>query len=168
LAHWRGGLTLNSIGADVARETQLLRRIRVNPWPVFALLAVVLGGCSGSSLEGFAFGKQPQTTSASDPNIYPSHYREQIAEFMRTYLNNPTKVKDASITEPVLRQVAGTPHYVSCVRYNPRDINNRYEGPQTRQATFLGGNLIQFLTPEGDACNGLAYQRFPAIESMVP
>jgi hypothetical protein len=151
-----------------AGEWQLLGGVRVDPWPLLALLAVVLGGCSGSSLEGFAFGKAPPPPAAPDPNLYPSHYREQVAEFMRTYLTNPTKVKDAQISEPVLRPVAGVPHYVSCVRYNPRDAANQYEGPQIRQATFLGGNLTQFLAPEGDACNGLAYQRFPALESMVP
>lgn len=146
----------------------LLRCIPVRSWPLLALLAVLLGGCSGSSLEGFAFGKQPTSSAQLNPTLYPTHYKEQIADFMRTYLNNPTKVKDGYISEPTLKPVAGTPHYVACVRYNPRDTNNNYEGPQTRQATFLGGNLVQFLPPDGDTCNGLAYQRFPAIESMVP
>lgn len=145
----------------------MLGSVRVDVRPFVVLLGLMLGGCSGSSLEGFAFGKVP-APPPMQPNIYPSHYREQVAEFMRTYLNNPTKVRDASISEPVLRPVAGMPHYVSCVRYNPRDINNRYEGLQTRQATFLAGNLSQFLEAEGDNCNGVAYQRFPALESMVP
>ena len=152
----------------VEEKGNLLGNIRVNPGLLLALLAVVLGGCSGSSLEGFAFGKTPPPLAGPDPNLYPVRYREQVAEFMRTYLNNPTKVKDAYISEPVLRPVAGAPHYVSCVRYNPRDTNNQYEGSQTMQATFLGGNLTRFLAPDGDTCNGLAYQRFQAIESMVP
>jgi hypothetical protein len=145
----------------------LLDRFSVLARALPVLLAALLAGCSGS-FSDFSFGKQPPLPPEPAPNIYPSHYREQIAEFMRTFLNNPTKVKDAFISEPVLRPVGGVPHYVVCVRYNPRDPNNHYEGPTTKQATFLAGNVTQFLAPDGDSCNGLAYQRFPAIESMVP
>jgi len=144
----------------------LLRRIVVLARLLLAAPIALVGGCSSADFTD-KFGSSGPLPPA-DPKVYPSHYREQVAEFMRTYLTNPTKVKDATISEPVLRPIAGVPHYVSCVRYNPRDANNRYEGLQTRQATFLSGNLVQFLAPEGDACNGVVYQRFPAVESMVP
>lgn len=143
------------------------RSILNNPRLVLALLTLMLGGC-GSSFSDFGFGKMPPPPPPPNPTLFPDHYREKIAEFVRTYLDNPSRIRDASITEPVLRPVAGTPHYVVCVRYNPRNSSNQYEGLQTKQATFLGGNLVQFLPPEGDACNGLAFQRFPALETMVP
>ena len=148
--------------------TPVLGRTRVASWALLGLFAVTLGACSGTSLEGFAFGKQPPPPPAPDPATYPTNYREQVALFMRGYLNNPRKVKDAYISDPVLKPVGGTPHYVSCVRYNPQDLANQYEGLQVREAVFLSGNLVQFMEPEGDACKGVAYQRYPAVESLVP
>ena len=146
----------------------MLGRTRVIAWVLLGLFSATLGACSGTSLEGFAFGKAPPAPPPPDPNIYPAQYREAVAGFMRGYLSNPRKVRDASISDPVLKPVGGTPHYVSCVRYNPQDLANQYEGLQIREAVFLSGNLIQFMEPEGDTCKGVAYQRFPAVESMVP
>jgi hypothetical protein len=103
-----------------------------------------------------------------DPSVFPAKYRTDVAAFMRTYLNNPTKVKDAYIAQPVLRPIDGVAHYVTCVRYNPRDSTNRYEGEQTNLVDFLGGKLNQFLPGNPETCSGLNYQRYPEIESMVP
>jgi hypothetical protein len=124
-----------------------------------ALAAAILEGCSGAAKR-----EEPKV----DSNIFPAHYKDQIAAFMRTYLSNPTKVKDAYVAEPVLRPVAGTTHYITCVRYNPRDGANQYLGNQTNLGIFLGGELTQFLPADPQMCAGLAYQRFPEIESMVP
>lgn len=139
-------------------------------WLVAAVLAAILGGCSGSgssSMSGFAFGKQPEPPRV-EPNLFPAQYKTDVADFMRTYLNNPTKVKDAYIGEPVLKPVAGVTYYVTCVRYNPRNSKDQYEGIQTNLAIFLGGRLNQFLPGKPEVCTGLAYQRYPDIESMVP
>ena len=75
-----------------------------------------------------------------EPTRYPDRYQSQVADFMRTYLSNPGKVKDAFIGEPALKPVGGTPHYVTCVRYNPRNNANQYEGNQSNLVIFLGGN----------------------------
>jgi hypothetical protein len=132
------------------------------------LVAAGLAGCSGSgSGTGFAFGKAPEPPQV-DPNLFPARYKSEIADFMRTWLKNPTKVKDAFVSQPVLKPVAGTPHYIACVRYNPRDTKSQYEGNQQNVAIFLGGRLNQFLPDDPQMCAGLAYQRYPEIESMVP
>ena len=131
------------------------------------LLASGLGGCSGTSVSDFSFGK-PNTPPQIDPNLFPADYKPEIAAFMRTYLDNPTQVRDAYVGTPVLKPVAGTPRYVACVRYNPRDAANKYEGNTQNVAIFLGGKLNQFLPGDPQLCTGLAYQRFPEIESMVP
>ena len=136
-------------------------------WLVLALLAVVLGGCSGSGPGSFAFGK-PNDPPPPDPNLFPANYKTETADFLRTFLNNPTKVKDAFIGQPVLKPVAGVARYVTCVRYNPRSATNQYEGSQSNLAIFLGGRLNQFLPGNPEMCAGLAYQRYPEIESMVP
>jgi hypothetical protein len=126
------------------------------------LLASAVAGCSYLS-PGKVAAPPPL-----DPTLFPAKYRSNIADFMRTYLNNPTKVKDAYVGQPVLQPVAGTPHYVTCVRYNPRDSQNRYEGEHSNYVVFLGGRLNQFLPGSPELCSGLNYQRYPEIESMVP
>ena len=126
------------------------------------LLSLALAGC-----EYLTPGKVPEPPPLN-PTLYPAKYRSEIADFMRTYLNNPTKVKDATIGQPVLKPVAGQPHYVTCVRYNPRDAANHYEGERTSFVVFLGGNVAQFLPGDPEVCGGLTYQRYPEIESMVP
>jgi hypothetical protein len=130
----------------------------VRLWPVLALLAAALAGCGG---------KAPEPPPLV-PTAYPAKYRAEIADFMRTYLANPTKVKDAFIGEPAVKPVLGASLYVTCVRYNPRDSKNQYEGNKTNLAVFLGGNLSQFLPEDPELCRGLVYARYPDIESMVP
>ena len=124
------------------------------------LLALMLGACSG-----FGGSSKPPATEA---NTLPKNYRQEVADFMRLSLDNPVKIKDAFISEPVLKPIAGMPHYVSCVRFNPRDTQGQYQGNTERIALFLGGRLNQFLPMERDACAGAAYQRFPEAEILVP
>jgi hypothetical protein len=132
-----------------------------------SMSSLLLGGCSGSSLEGFAFGKPPETTV--DPNLFPANYKQELAAFLRTYLDNPRRVRDAYIGTPVLRPVAGgAPRYVTCVRFNPLDIENKYQGNREGMAVFHAGKVTQFVAADPQVCGGLAYQRYPEIESMVP
>jgi hypothetical protein len=135
---------------------------------LLTLLATVLGACSGSEVgSGFGFG-QKKAETPTDSNPFPARYKTEIADFMRTYLNNPTKVKDSFIGEPVMKPVAGQPRYITCVRYNPRDDKNVYLGSQSNLAIFLNGRLNQFLPASPEMCGGLNYQRYPDIENMVP
>ena len=137
--------------------------------PALALVTVLLGGCSSADMgtSWYSFGRKVEIPQLP-PNSFPDHYKQEIADFMRTYLNNPTKVKDAFVGQPVLRPVMGKEQYVTCVRYNPRDTKERYEGQTTRLAIFLSGRVVQFLADDPAICAGLTYQRFPEIEAMVP
>jgi hypothetical protein len=84
-------------------------------------------------------------------------------------LSNPGKVKDAFVGEPALKPVAGSqPLYITCIRYNPRDAINQYQGNQTNLVIFLDGHMSQFLPGKPDMCAGLAYQRYPELESLGP
>jgi hypothetical protein len=136
-----------------------------------ALLAVALGGCSGGTdvLSYLTPGKIVEPPPLV-PGLYPDKYRAQIADYMRgSSTDNPGRVKDAFIGEPVLKPVAGSavPLYVTCVRYNPRNNANQFTGSQSKVAIFLGGKLSQFLPGTPDMCAGLAYQRYPEIEAML-
>ncbi len=143
----------------------MLGRNSSHGWLALALIAGVLGGCSSGFDLGFNKKAEPPPT---DPNAFPARYKPEVAAFMRTYLDNPTKVRDALISEPALKQFRGSPHYVACIRYNPRSGENRYTGNQENIAVFLGGRLNQFLPSDPALCANVAYQRFPEIENMVP
>jgi hypothetical protein len=131
-------------------------------WLVLAFCVLALGGCTGT---GGSTTPPPVPTEA---NVLPKNHRQQVVDFMRVYLVDPVKVRDAYISEPMLKPVGGTTHYVSCVRYNPRDVNGRYEGNTERVALFLGGRLNQFLPSTPEFCRGVVYQRLPEAEAMVP
>jgi hypothetical protein len=131
------------------------------------LVAGWLAGCSGSGLSDFQFGKA-KTDSQVEPGKFPADYKPEVADFMRRNLANPSKVRDAYIATPVLKPVGNTQQYVTCVRYNPRNSANQYEGPKQSVAIFLSGQLNQFLPDDPQMCTGLAYQRYPEIENMVP
>ena len=130
-----------------------------------AAWASLIGGCSGSSLPDVSsFYKEKPTGQ----NIFPADYKQELAAFLRTYIENPRLVRDASIATPVLRPVGGQPRYVTCVRFNPRNFENRYEGNKERLAIFIDGKMNQFVDSDPQICPGLAYQRYPEIENMVP
>ena len=132
------------------------------------LLGAALGGCSSSdSGSSFGFGKAPEPKPL-DPKQFPDKYRTELADFLRLYLTNPTKVKDAFVGQPVLKPVNGNPQYITCVRYTARDTSNQYTAPETKLVIFLGGRVNQLLPDDPAMCTGLAYQRFPEIENMVP
>jgi hypothetical protein len=132
------------------------------------VLGAALGGCSGSdSGSSFVFGKEKEPPPLN-PTLFPDKYKTEIADFLRLYLNNPTKVKDAYLGQPVLKPVAGQPQYITCVRYNARDTKGQYTGNETKLAIFLGGKMIQLMPGNPEMCANLAYQRFPEIENMVP
>jgi hypothetical protein len=125
-----------------------------------ALLAILLGGCD-------SFGHKPPPPP-TDPNVYPTRYRAEVTELLRTYLNNPRKLRDPQISEPALRPVSGVQHYVSCVRYTARGAGGAYTEQGSKVAIFLGGRLTQFLEASPELCGGALYQRFPEAEAIVP
>jgi hypothetical protein len=123
------------------------------------LVLLALGACS-------TFGGRGE--APEDPNLFPKDHRTKVADYLRTYLNNPTGVRDAYISEPMLKPVGQRTQYVACVRFNPRDEKNQYMGNQDAVAIFLAGRLNQFLMDQRDLCDNVAYQRFPEAEVLKP
>jgi hypothetical protein len=130
-----------------------------------SVAASLLGGCSGSGLPDLTSYYKEKVTGQ---NTFPADYKQELASFLRTYIDNPRQVRDAYIAPPVLRPVGGQPRYVTCVRYNPRNFENKYEGNQEKLAIFIDGKMNQFVDSDPQICPGLAYQRYPEIENMVP
>jgi hypothetical protein len=138
----------------------LLDRATIRGLLGLLIAAGAVGGCSGINLTW--------TPPTPNPTLFPSDYRAEITNTLRTHLSNPTNIRDAFISEPILRPVAGTPLYVSCIRYNPRDSKGQYLGNQENVAIFLDGRLNQFLPVNRELCANVNYQRFPEAEAMRP
>jgi hypothetical protein len=103
-----------------------------------------------------------------DPNAFPADYKIQIAGYMRSSLDNPSKLRNTALSPPVLKLVGSTPHYVSCVRYSQRNSSNQYAPVEDKAVLFLAGSINQFVTATPELCGTAAYQPFPEAEVLIP
>jgi hypothetical protein len=140
-----------------------LARIRTT---LICFLALGLGACASRS--GFNYSDEG-TNSATNAaaNAYPSSYKSELLAFLRTYLNDPTHVRDASISEPTIKPLGRANRYVVCVRYTARKDNGDYGAPRESAAVFIGGKFNQIVDAKGEVCAGVAYQSFPELERLT-
>jgi hypothetical protein len=108
-----------------------------------------------------------QAVVTSDPNIPPANYRAEILAFLRTYLNDPTRIRSAVISEPALRSTGRDDRYAVCLRFNARKNDGQYEGVRERIVFFLSGRLDTMVDAKRDQCAGAAYQPFPELEALA-
>ena len=98
---------------------------------------------------------------------FPTNYRAELLAFLRTYLNNPKGVRDATMAEPQQRVVGGRQRYVSCVRYDARDLDGSYGGGRERAVLYVDGRLDRVIENAGEVCAGAAYAPFPEMEKLT-
>ncbi len=118
--------------------------------------ALMLGACASS----------PPSVMSSEPNVMPNNYRADVLAYLRVYLNDPTGVRGAFITEPALRPVAGTQRYMLCLRYNAKNSVGKYQGSQDRIVAFIGGRLDTMQPATGDQCAAVEWKPFPELEKL--
>jgi hypothetical protein len=123
----------------------------------FLILGVLLSGCGGGA------SVQPGDRSA---NIEPPNYKEDTIAFLRTYLNDPTGIRDAAISQPVLKNIGSETRYVACLRFNAKKSNGEYAGSKARMAVFLSGRFDRLIETVRDQCNDAAYAPFPELERL--
>jgi hypothetical protein len=99
-------------------------------------------------------------------NIEPANYKEETLAFLRTYLNDPTGVRDAAISQPVLKAVSGQTRYAACVRYNAKKSNGEYAGSKDRIAVFVSGRFDTLIETVRDQCKDANYEPFPELERL--
>ena len=99
-----------------------------------------------------------------EPNIFPTNYKNEILDTLPRVLDDPTNVRDAFITEPMLRSTGKDQRYVVCVRANARDIKRDYAGSKDRIAYFFGGHLNQMIDATKEQCGNASYKPFPELE----
>jgi hypothetical protein len=116
----------------------------------------------GLALAACGGGKVPEV----EPNIVPANFRQEILDTLRTTLDDPTNVRDAFISDPVITPVGNDQRYTACVRYNARDLNRTYVGNKERIAYFFGGHLNQLVEADKGQCAKAAYKPFPELEKL--
>lgn len=124
------------------------------------LMVVALGGCSSMDPIG------DRNRLESEINIAPGNYRSDIVAAMRTYLNDPSNVRDAYVSEPALKDFGGGTRYLSCVRYNAKKSNGQYAGSKDSAVAFRSGRLDRIVDSAREQCKDAAYVRFPELEQM--
>ena len=90
------------------------------------LLPAVLAACQTDLANTSVF------PTDDPPQPFPANYKPEILAFMRTYLNNPVGVRDASMADPVQREIGGRQFYISCLHFTPRETDGSYKAMRER------------------------------------
>jgi len=101
-------------------------------------------------------------------NVMPQNYKQDLLAFLRTYLNDPSHVRDAAVSQPVLKTVGPGQRYIACVRYNARNSDGKYAGEKTGAAIYVSGKLDQFLDGPRtkELCTDAVYAPFPELQKL--
>jgi hypothetical protein len=119
------------------------------------LMAALLAACADASKPALV-----------DPNTYPAAFKQEILDTLTRTLDDPTNVRDAFLSDPVLEKVGNDQRYTACVRYNARDLVHQYKGSTDRIAYFYGGHLNQLVEASPEQCGKAAYKPFPELEKL--
>jgi hypothetical protein len=118
---------------------------------ILIMAAAALAGCS-----------KDKQTAAIDPNALPTNYRSTLVAFLRQSLTNRADFRGAMISEPALKPVGPSEHYVVCVQFNPRSQI------KTKAAVFLSGQITQFIDATAEQCADASYQPFKELDAAMP
>ena len=114
------------------------------------ILTALLGACSSDPAK-------------IEANFFPTEYKKLIIESLKK--DRLIAAREASITDPTLRQIDISERYAVCVRYNPRMSDSPgYTGLTERLVYFYQGNITQFLQVKPEQCAWAAYKPFPELE----
>jgi len=125
-----------------------------------ALAAMTVAGCSG-----FGGPKPAQPAQAApppDPNAYPSNYRNQIAGYLATELQERVDFTTALIAPPAVKPVGQSQRYVVCLRFPARNP------PKDKVVVYLFGSLQQYVDPTPEQCADAPFQPFTELALVKP
>lgn len=117
---------------------------------VLVMAAVALGGCTR---------KEQQVV---DPNALPTNYRSTLVAFLRQSLTNRADFRGAMVSEPTLKPVGDSQHYIVCIQFNPRSQI------KTKAAVFLSGQMTQFIDASPEQCADAVYSPFKELDAAIP
>jgi hypothetical protein len=130
------------------------------------LLALALGGCASE------IGPSASELKArwEAENVYPQGYRQDLLAFLRTYLNDPSHIRGAAVSQPQLKFIGPGDRYVACVRYNTRNSDGKYLGSKDGAAVYVAGKLDRFFDMPKDVrelCKEVTFAPFPELERLT-
>jgi hypothetical protein len=121
---------------------------------------IAVSACTVGHLTGDDGGR------VDDPrNPRPANYKSDLIAMLRVYLNNPTQIRDASLSEPMLASVVGRNRYIVCLRLDAKRSSGQYTGSREYIAIFLAGRLDQLVDAKAEQCKAAEYQPFPEAET---
>ena len=131
------------------------------------LLAVLLvGGCETE------VGPSQAELKAQweQQNVFPQNYKADLMAFLHTYLNDPTHIRGAAVSQPQRKNVGQGERYVACVRYNARKSDGQYAGSKDGVAIYVSGKLDRFFDGRMEVkelCKDAVYAPFPELETLT-
>ena len=130
-----------------------------------ALAALAIGGCTTD------VGPSPAELQAKweSQNIFPQGYKQDLMAYMRTYLNDPSRIRDAAVSAPVLKDFGPGQRFMTCVRFNARKSDGTYAGSKEGVAVYVSGKLDRFFDVPREVrelCKDAAYAPFPELETL--
>jgi len=120
-------------------------------------LMLVLGACA----------EPRRVADDSEINVYPASYKAEILAAMHAYLNDPTGIRDAALSEPMIKSVANNNRYLVCVRFNGKRRGSEYAGVKDVGALFIAGRFDRFIESVREQCAGAAYAPFPELGKLT-
>jgi len=132
----------------------------------FVLVAVLtVGGCATEVGPSQAELKAQWEAQ----NVFPQNYKADLMAYMRTYLNDPSHIRGAAVSQPQRKTMGRGERYVACLRYNAR-TDGKYAGSKDGAAIYVAGKLDRFLDVPLEVrefCKDAAYAPFPELETLA-
>jgi hypothetical protein len=149
----------------ITEQGAFARNAEKGMWFLALLALFVLGGCSTDT--GPSQAELRAQWEAQ--NVVPQSYKQDLLAFLRTYLNDPTHIHGAGVSQPQRKAVGPGERYVACVRYNARKSDGKYAGSKEGAAVYVAGKLDRFLDGKevGAYCKDAAYAPFPELERLT-
>src|SRR5471032_1185594 len=112
------GVMIAAAGIRTANTERPMRRLAL-----FAASLAVLaaGGCATE------VGPSPAELKANweAQNIPPQSYKQDLIAYMRTYLNDPSGIREAAVSQPALKDFGPAQRFMTCVRFNARKTDGK-------------------------------------------
>ena len=130
------------------------------------LAALLVGGCETE------VGPSQAELKAQweQQNVFPQNYKADLMAFLHTYLNDPTHIRGATVSQPQRKNVGPGERYVACVRYNARKSDGQYAGSKDGVAIYVSGKLDRFFDGRMEVkelCKDAVYAPFPELETLT-
>jgi hypothetical protein len=158
--------------ADPARGAMIAAagpglRMRRRLMRILALLAAALMVLAGAGCTTDV-GPSPAELKANweAQNIPPQGYKKDLIAYMRTYLNDPSGVRGATVSQPVLKDFGPGQRFVACVRYSERKGDGK---PKEGAGVFVSGKFDRYFDVPRDVqefCKDAVYAPFPEMETI--